>query len=142
MLKKGQFPTEAYGDGIIIRRIEILDKVKKKAKANKIVIMKGLAPKNIMDLEKQQRDNATTYEDAADKLLAKWDEHPNQGIVMSVGSGRDIGGGTLLIPKVKVGTHILYRGNSGEPMIINKQLYWIIHDHDIFSTVPAAELIK
>jgi co-chaperonin GroES (HSP10) len=142
MEQKTKFPTQAYGDGIIIRRIEILNKIQKSAKKSKLVIADGKAPTNILDIERQKAKELSTYDDAEHKLLEMWDEHPHQGIVMSVGTGRNLGNGMKLIPEVKVGTHILYRANSGEPMIINKHLYWLIHDNDIYSVVPAADLIK
>lgn len=142
MLKKGQFPTKAYGDSIIIERINIKDIPTKRAEKGKFVIGKAAAPKNIVELEKQKFEEMYQYDTAEEKLTSKWDEHPNQAIVMAVGPGRDLGNGVLLVPRVKPGEHILYRGKSGDPMIINKRLYWVIKDFDIFSTVPAAELIK
>jgi co-chaperonin GroES (HSP10) len=142
MEKKKPFPVQAYGDTIIVRRLEILNRDQKKAKAAKLIIAAGAAPKNIMDIEKQKAEQMTSYDDAEFKLVAKWDENPNQAIVMAVGPGRDLGNGNIFKPSVGVGKHIFYRGNAGEPIIVNKQLYWIIHDNEIFGIVPAAELIK
>lgn len=136
------FPVKAYGDGIIIQRIQILDKIQKKAQKSNIVIGEAPPPKNILDIEKRNMENMTTFDDAEFKLLQKWDENPHQAIVVAVGPGRDLGNGMLLIPKIKEGQHIYYRANSGEPMIVNKRLYWLIHDHDIQGIVPAANLIK
>lgn len=141
-MTKKIFPTKAYGDAIIIERITIKSIPQKMAEKSKIVIGTAPPPKNILELEKQRVAEAAQYEDAEGQLLKMWDEHPNQGIVMSVGPGRDIGDGVLLTPKVKPGDHILIRGKAGEPMVINKRLYWVIRDHDIFSTVPAENLIK
>jgi co-chaperonin GroES (HSP10) len=142
MIPKKKFPTVAYSDCIIIRRLTIKDKLQKQSEKSGIKIPDAPPPKNLLDIEKARLEEYALFSEAEKKLLSKWDEHPHQGIVMDVGPGRDLGNGILLIPKVKIGQHILYRGNTGEPLIINKQLFWIIHDHDIFSTVPAADLIK
>jgi co-chaperonin GroES (HSP10) len=142
MKKQEKFPTDAYGDSIIIERLDIMNRIQKKTKAAKLVLGTATPPKNIMDIEKRKAEEISTYEDAQHKMLEMWDEHPHQGIVMSVGSGRNLGNGNFLTPTVKVGQHILYRGNAGEPMIINKKLYWLIHDNEIYSIVPDPELIK
>lgn len=142
MIEKKKYPVVAYSDNIIIERIHILTIPQKRAQKNKITIEQGLPPKNIMDLEKQKMHEMALFENAEDQLLKTWDEHPNQGVVVAVGPGRDIGGGVLLVPKVKAGQHILIRGKTGDPMVINKRLYWVIKDYDIFGTVPAASLIK
>jgi co-chaperonin GroES (HSP10) len=137
-----QFPTKAYGDNVIIRRLAIKDVMQKRAEKGKFTIPEAQPLKNLLDIEKKKMEENLQYENVETELIKKWDEHPNQAIVMAVGPGRDVGGGVLLTPKVKVGEHILYRGKAGDPLIINKQLYWVIKDYDIFSTVPAAELIK
>jgi co-chaperonin GroES (HSP10) len=137
-----KFPVNPYGDQIIIERIHILDKVQKRAEKNKIILEKGAPPKNLMDIEKQAAEQISRYEESEGKLLARWDENPNQAIVMAVGPGRQITPDFVLIPKIKVGEHILIRGNSGEPLVINKKLYWVIRDNDIHGIVPAADLIK
>jgi co-chaperonin GroES (HSP10) len=137
-----QFPTKAYGDNIIIRRLAIKDVMQKRAEKGKFTIPETQPPKNLLDIEKRKMEENLQYENVETELIKKWDEHPNQAIVMAVGPGRDVGGGVLLVPQVKPGQHILYRGKAGDPLIINKQLYWVIKDYDIFSTVPAAELIK
>lgn len=142
MTTKKVFPTKAYGDAIIIERIKIESIAEKKAKKSNIVMAPGVGAKNILELEKERMADAAKYEDAEGMLLKMWDEHPNQGVVVAVGPGRDLGGGVMLTPRVKPGEHILIRGKVGEPMVINKRLYWVIRDHDIFSTVPAANLIK
>jgi len=142
MKKENMFPTVAYGDSIIIERLDILNRIQKKSKAAKLIVAAGAPPKNIMDIEKRKAEELSTYEDAQHKMLVMWDEHPHQGIVMSVGTGRNMGNGIYLTPTVKPGNHILYRGNAGEPMIVNKKLYWLIHDNEIYSIVPDAELIK
>jgi co-chaperonin GroES (HSP10) len=141
-MTKKMFPVKAYSDGIIIHRISILDKIQKKAKKNNLIIGEAKAPKNILEVEQRKAEELSTFDDAEFKLLQKWDENPHQAIVEAVGPGRDLGNGNLLVPKVKPGDHILYRGNSGDPLIINKKLYWVIHDHDVYGVVPASDLIK
>lgn len=142
MEKKNRFPIQAYSDGIIIHRIAILDKIQKKAKKSNIVIGEAAPAKNILEMEKQRMEQISTFDDAEFKLLQKWDENPHQAIVIAVGPGRDLGDGVILVPAIKEGQHIYYRGNSGEPLIVNKKLYWLIKDHDIQGIVPASELIK
>lgn len=141
MEKKNKFPVDAYSDAIIVDRLLILDIQQKKAKKSNITIATAAPPKNIMDIEKRRAEQMAQYDEAELKLLSKWDENPNQAIVMAVGPGRDLGNGVLLKPTVKPGQHILYRGNSGEPLVINKKLYWVIKDYDIYSIVPDKELI-
>jgi chaperonin GroES len=140
--KKGHYPVKAYSDCIIIDRIPIKTIPQKRAEKGKLVIGQAPTPKNMMELEKQKMDQMAQYENVEDKLLNTWDEQPNQGIVVAVGPGRDLGNGVLFKPAIQVGEHVIYRGKSGEPIIINKRLYWVIKDYDIFGTVPAAELIK
>ncbi|KKP51364.1 MAG: 10 kDa chaperonin [candidate division TM6 bacterium GW2011_GWF2_33_332] len=137
-----QFPVKPCSDNIIIRRLLIKDVNQKRAEKGKLILADAPAPKNALEREQRETADALRYEVADIEFKNKWDEHPNQGVVMAVGPGRDIGGGTLLKPSVKTGDHILYRGKSGEPLVICKELYWVIKDHDIFCTVPAANLIK
>ena len=140
--KKKPFPAPAIADNIIIDRIPILDVNQKRAAKGKLILAEGAPPKNLLDIEKKKMEDQVQYDNAERELLGRWDEHPNQGIIVSVGPGRDIGGGVLLTPSVKVGQHILIRGRAGEPFIVNKKLYWVIKEHEIFSTVIAADLIK
>ena len=140
--KKENFPVKGYGDNIVIERIHILTVPQKRAAKSKITIEQGLPPKNMMELEKQKMQEMAQYNDAEDALMKTWDEHPNQGIVVAVGPGRDMGNGVFLAPAVKIGQHVLVRGKSGDPLIVCKKLYWVIKDYDLFCTVPAASLIK
>jgi co-chaperonin GroES (HSP10) len=140
--KKQEFPVEAYSDGVIIRRLNIKDINQKRAEKGKLIIGEALPPKNMMELEKKKLEENLQYENVESDFLKKWDEHPNQAIVMAVGPGRDIGGGTLLVPGIKVGQHIYYRPKSGDPIVVNKRLYWVIKDYDVLGLVPAADLVK
>jgi co-chaperonin GroES (HSP10) len=92
-------------------------------------------PKNIMELEKKKAEQLTTYEGAEGALLGMWDEHPNQGIVMSVGKGRNIDQELFIPNELKPGDHIYYRGKTGEPIVVNKKLYWAIKEYDVFAIV-------
>jgi co-chaperonin GroES (HSP10) len=142
MEPKKHFPVKACGDNIIIRRVLIKDVNQKRAEKGKLVIASAPPPKNALEREKRETEEALRYEVADIEFKQKWDEHPNQGVVMAIGPGRDIGNSVLLKPTVKVGDHILYRGKTGEPLVICKEIYWVIKDYDIFCTVPVASLIK
>lgn len=137
------FPVKPVSDWVIIERLNIESVAQKKAKKSGIVMPdSSISPKNILDLEKRKAEELATYEGAEKQLLGMWDENPNQAIVMAVGEGRDIGDGVLIKPVVKVGDHVFYRGKSGEPVIVNKKLYWMVKDYDIFGTIPAEVNIK
>jgi co-chaperonin GroES (HSP10) len=139
---KEVFPLRAYGDSIIIKRLNIKDINQKRAEKGKLIIGEAAPPKNLLELEKHKLEENLQYDNVETEFLKKWDEHPNQALVMAVGPGRDIGGGTMLVPNIKEGQHIYYRGKSGDPIVVNKRLYWIIKDYDILGIVPAVELIK
>jgi len=127
-------PVRPISDWIIIERLEIKSKEEKKAeKINLVKPLKIVSPKNPLELEKQRSEQFAKYEDASSALLGMWDEHPNQGIVIAVGPGRIIEEDIKIKVEVKAGDHIYYRGKTGDPIILNKKLYWAIKEYDIFA---------
>jgi len=128
-----KFPVEPISDNIIIERLTVKSKTEQKAEKAKIEVVDATGtPKNIMEIEARKAKELATYEGVAEELTKEWDEHPNQGIVMSVGPGRSLEEGVKIPIELKKGDHIYYRGRAGEPIIINKKLYWVIKEHEVF----------
>ena len=125
---KKPFKMKAVNDNIIVYRHNIKTKIQKRAERSNIVQVEGPMPRGIADIEKRKAEKLSSYEDAENKVLKEWDEHPNQGTVMAVGPQSKSG--------VKVGDHILFRGSTGDPLIVDKQLYFVIRDYDIFVIDP------
>ncbi|MHA1966569.1 MAG: co-chaperone GroES family protein [Candidatus Hodarchaeales archaeon] len=128
-----EFPVRPIEDWVIIEKIEVKTIPQKKAERGNITIVPGKAPMNIMDLEKQAASEAAKYENAEEQLLALWDEHPMQGIVKAIGPGRSIEEGVIIPMPVKTGDHVYLRGKTGEPIVVNKKLYWMHKSHEIFA---------
>jgi len=132
-----KFNFTPYDDNVVIKRMDIKPIVEKKAAKSNIIVPEGThSPKNIMELEKQKTDQLATYELAEVELLKKWDEHMNQAVVIAVGPGRFIEEGVKIPIAAKPGDRVYVRGMVGEPIIINKQVYWIVKSHDLFGKVP------
>lgn len=127
------------GDWVIIEKIDIQDIQTKKLKRSNIVVVGGAAPKNIVDIEKQRAEALMTYSDAEKKFLEKWEEHPNQAVIVAVGEGKRTDKGLVPV-EVKVGDKIMYRGNTGEPLIVDSKLYWVIKEYDIFAVTGKVDL--
>lgn len=130
------FPIQPIEDWIIVNRIEVSSKEDKKKKKLDLVSAPGLTSQSIVDLENKKAKEMATYESAKGKLLDMWDEHPNQGIVKAVGPGRILEEGVKVPVPLKVGQKIYYRGQVGEPVIVNKKLYWMIKPHEVYAIVP------
>jgi len=130
-----KFPLHPVEDWIVIERLNI--KSKEESKIQQIGLIKGVSPepKNLMEIEQQRKDEYTSYADASTKFLSKWDKHPNQATVKAVGPGRSIEEGVIIPIPVKVGQKIYYRGSTGEPVIVNKKLYYMIKAHEVFGIV-------
>ena len=130
-----KFPLNPVEDWIVIERIDI--KSKDETKILKLGLVKGASsePKNIMEIEQQRRDEYTAYADASTKFLSKWDKHPNQAVIMAVGPGRHVMDGKIVPLPVKAGQKIYYRGSTGEPVVVNKKLYFMIKAHEVFGIV-------
>jgi co-chaperonin GroES (HSP10) len=127
------FPVQPIEDWIIVKKINIEDLQKKTASKLDVELVGGMSPKNPMELEKQKMQEASSYAESEKKMLARWDAHPNQGIVKAVGPGRMSENGVLKSSPVKVGDHIYLRGQTGEPVIVKKKLYWMHKPHEIFA---------
>ena len=130
-----KFPLHPVEDWIVIERIDV--KSKEDSKIQKIGLIKGIGPdpKNLLEVEQQRKAEYTSYADASTKFLSKWDKHPNQATVKAVGPGRSIEEGVIIPMPVKVGEKIYYRGSTGEPVIVNKKLYYMIKAHEVFGIV-------
>jgi len=135
-MTKSPFKVKArpISDWIIIERLDIKTiNEKKAAKVGLIKAPGAQTPKNAMELERQKSEEYAKYEVASEAILKMWDEHPNQGIVISVGQGRAIEEDIKIKVEIKPGDHIYYRGKSGEPIVLNKRLYWVIKEYDVFA---------
>ena len=131
-----KFPLQPISDNVIIERLEIKNKAEQTAKKSNIKLVDASgAPKNIMEIEQQKAAELATYETAADRILKEWEEHPNQGIVVAVGPGRSLEEGVIIPIELKKGDHIYYRGRAGEPVVVNKKLYWVIKEHEVFGKI-------
>jgi len=130
-----KFPLHPVEDWIVIERINIKSKEESKIQKLGLVSVDAAKPSNILEIEKQRREEYTTYADASSKFLGKWDKHPNQASVKAVGPGRSIEEGVIMPMPVKVGQKIYYRGSTGEPVIVNKKLYYMIKAHEVFGIV-------
>ena len=130
-----KFPLHPVEDWIVIERLNI--KSKDESKIQRIGMVAGSAPKpkTLMEVEQRKIDEYTTYADANRRFLAKWDQNPHQAIVMAVGPGRSIEEGVIIPMSVKVGQKIYYRGQTGEPIVVKKKLYYMIKAHEVFGIV-------
>jgi co-chaperonin GroES (HSP10) len=130
-----EFQVRPVEDWIIVERIYIKSIQEKKGSALNIKFTGGVAPSNIMDIERQKAEQNVTYEQAETEFLKKWDEHPTQGTVKAIGPGRPLEEGVIVPIPVKVGDHIYLRGRTGEPIVVNKKLYWMHKAHEVFAVV-------
>ena len=130
-----EFPVRPVDDWIIVDKITVKSNQQKLAEKSKIDLIEGKAPMNIMDLEREKATDLAKYENAEDKLLEMWDEHPMQGIVKAIGPGRALEEGVVIPVSVKVGDHIFIRGRTGEPIVINKKVYWMHKAHEVFAVL-------
>lgn len=133
-MKPGEFKFVPFGDWICIDKINILSKMDKAANRLQLGIVGGETPKNIMDIEKQKVNDYVTYEMYSKEALDIFDgKHGHQGIVKAIGPqvAADFG--------ISVGQKVLLRGNTGEPMVHNKRLYWLLKPHEVFGRSPKNE---
>ncbi len=134
-MKDPHFKFQPFEDNIVIKRIVIESVTSKKASKSNIVIPEAQAVKNLMEHEKRKTEEFAQYSQAEEKLLSQWDEHMNQGVVVAVGPGRSLEEGIKIPIAAKVGDRVYIRGMVGEPIIYNKEVYWIIKAHDLFGKV-------
>jgi len=138
MKQQDRFPITPIEDWIIIKRIDLPSKADIKMTKLDIISAGGLQPKNIMDIERKKASEVVTYEDAENEILKNYDEHPWQAVVMAVGLGRYINSTEIIrMPDLKPGNKILIRGRVGEPIVIDKKLYWAVKPHEIFGVVKS-----
>ena len=130
-----EFPGRPVDDWIIVDKIMIKSNQQKLAEKSKIDLIGGKAPMNVMDIERQKAEDLAKYENAEDKLLEMWDEHPMQGIVKAIGPGRPLEEDVIIPVNLKVGDHIFIRGRTGEPIIVNKKIYWMHKPHEVFAVL-------
>lgn len=133
-LKPGEFKFQPGSDWIVIHKIDILSKMDRAAKRANLNIVGGQSPKNILDIEKKAAQEYMTYEDYTKNALDVFEgKHGWQGIIKAVGP---------MVPEetgYKVGQKVYYRGNSGEPMVHNKMLFWMVKVHELFGWAPKNE---
>lgn len=137
MSKNPLFPLVAYDDWYIVSRINIKSAAELKAEKSNILIPDSSpGPKNIQDIERERARKVAQYEEAEEKFLSNWPEHPNQGVIVAAGDGRHLEEGVKIPMKYKVGDRVYLRGQVGEPIIYKNKVYWMIKQHDIFCKDP------
>jgi len=126
-----------FDDSIMVEMINIKSREEKTAEKSDIILPDTfVAPKNIAEIERMKADKQMTYEMAEKDFLAKWEEYPNQGLVVAVGPGRPVEDGVKIPIQAKKGDIVFIRGRSGEPIIYKKKVYFIVKPHEIFGKVP------
>ena len=128
-----EFPVRPVEDWIIVEKIKIKSKTEKIMDDQDIQRAHGKTPKNIMDIERMKANEIASYDDAEDKVLSDWEEHPFQGTVKAVGPGRSIEEGVIIPVPVKVGDQVMTRKMAGEVVVINKKVYWMHKPHEIYA---------
>jgi co-chaperonin GroES (HSP10) len=113
-----KFPVTPVGDWIIIERIPVIDEQTKRLKKTNLLLGSG--------------KQTMTYENAEDEFVKMWSEHPFQGIVKAIGDGRNLSETSVIPIDLEPGDHIMYRSKSGEPIVVDSKVYWMIKEHDIF----------
>lgn len=134
-MNKKVFPFKPIGDIIIIDKIVIKSQMDKTAEKANLIMSPGIAPKNIQDIERKKMQEASSYNDLRDNFESMWDKHPNQGVVMAIGPGRETPDGLVSVT-VKPGDKVYFRGSTGEPVLINKKMYIVIREYDIYGVDP------
>lgn len=133
-IKPGEFRFHPISDWIVIDKIDILSKMDKAAKRANLNIIGGPSPKNILDIEKKAASEYMSYVDYTKNAMEVYDgKHGWQGVIKAIGPMVSVEIG------LKVGQKVYYRGNTGEPMIHNKRLFWMMKPHEIFGSAPKNE---
>jgi len=133
-MKPGEFKFQPIGDWVVLDKIDILSKMDRAAKRAGLNIVGAPDPKNILEAEKKAASEYMSYVDYTKNALDVYDgKHGWQGIVKAIGPliDEDLG--------LRVGQKVYYRGNTGEPMIHNKKLFWMMKPHEIFGSAPKNE---
>ena len=134
-LKPGEFKFQPSSDWVVLEVIHIESKEERKAKLSGINIIPAGAPKNIIDLQNQASKESVSYSEYIKDAVGAFDgKHGFQGIVKAIGP--------LVDPEIvnyKVGDKVYHRGRSGEPMVHNKRLFWLLKPHEIYGKAPRYE---
>jgi chaperonin GroES len=59
------------------------------------------------------------------------DDKPQEGKVLSVGTGRVLENGEIVPVKIKVGMHILFNEHTTTKFIIDKKTYFVLREEDV-----------
>jgi len=127
------FPVIPMSDWVIIERIPVVDNQTKMAKKSNLLVVGASSAKNVMELEKERQKDTMTYEDAEKKFIETWSEHPYQGIVMAIGNGRHLSEDSKIPLEIKPSDHVMYRARTGEPVVVDGKMFWMIKEHDIYA---------
>ena len=133
-MKPGEFRFSPSGNWVVIDIIHIESKEEKAARRANLDIVTA-DPKNLMDIERKSAKEHLTYQEYVKDAVNTFDgKHGFQGIVKATGPlfNSDEEG-------YKVGDKVYHRGNSGEPMVHNKRLYWMLKPHEIYGKAPKNE---
>jgi len=133
-MKPGAFMFTPYNDWIVIRKLNIKSKYERMAERSKLNLVPGQPPKNLLDIERQKAQEISTYDEYIKEALDVYEgKHGHQGIVKAIGPR---------VPEefgIKKGDKVYFRGNSGEPIVHNKQLYWVLKPHEVYGKAPMNE---
>lgn len=141
-VKKGFIPGTSFPDvvmldnQILVEPIDVISKQQQRLQKSNIVTPGQVNPKNIMDIERQKAMEMSTYEQAKDKILSEWDDHPFQGRVVAVGPGTPIEEDVKIPMPLKPGDHVYVRARAGEAVIFNHNFYWLLRTHDVYFRLP------
>jgi hypothetical protein len=134
-LRPGQFKFEPSLDFIVIEAIHIESKDEKKARLANLNIVGAGPAKNIIDLQNQSAKDNLTYAEYTKNAVDYFEgKHGFQGIVKGIGP-------KVVLEEIsyRVGDKIYHRGQSGEPIVHNKRLYWMLKPHEIYGKAPKDE---
>ena len=140
--KKGFIPGTSFPNvvmlenQVLVEPIDIVSKPQQRAQKSNIVTSAGSDPKNIMEIERKKAMEMSSYEEAKEKILSEWDDHPFQGKVVAVGPGTPIEEDVRIPMTLKPGDHVYVRARSGEAVIFNKNFYWLMRTHDVYFRLP------
>jgi hypothetical protein len=133
-IRPGEFKFQPGADWIVIDKIDILSKMDKAAKRVNLNLVGAPSPKNLLEAEKKAASEYMTYVDYTKNALDVYDgKHGWQGVIKAIGPTVPVELG------YKVGQKVYYRGNTGEPMIHNKRLFWMMKAHELFGWAPRNE---
>lgn len=68
-------------------------------------------------------------------------ERHEYGEVIAIGPGTRFADGTLLAPAVAVGDTVLYAKDSGEALIVDREVFRLLREGDVIGILGAAPLV-